>query len=87
MAAKIDKTPKDAVAKAAGAATEQYLREQREAAIDAMVSELRKQAQPTLHPELLDAISFSADAPAPPNAGLPAGFPHTKPPPVPVPEN
>jgi peptidyl-prolyl cis-trans isomerase C len=62
-------------------------REQREAAIDTLVTELRKRANPTLHPELIDAISFSTDAPTPPNAGLPAGFPHTKPPPVPTPKN
>lgn len=62
MAAKIDKTPKDAVAKAAGAATEQYLREQREAAAgpeapvtirkrstaDPLAGELRKQLVPLL---------------------------------------
>jgi peptidyl-prolyl cis-trans isomerase C len=62
-------------------------REQREAAIDAMLAELRKQSPPTLHPELIDAITFSTEAPTPPNAGLPAGFPHTKPPPVPIPQN
>jgi peptidyl-prolyl cis-trans isomerase C len=62
-------------------------REQREAAIDSLSAELRKQSNPELHPELLDAISFNTDAPAPPNAGLPAGFPHTKPPPVPIPKN
>src|SRR5262245_20873032 len=62
-------------------------REQREAAIDTLVSEIRKQTNPTLHPELIDAISISVDAPTPPNAGLPAGFPHTKPPAVPIPPN
>lgn len=63
MAAKTPKrTPKDAVAKAAGAATEQYLREQREAAAgpeapatirkrassDPLANELRKQLLPLL---------------------------------------
>jgi peptidyl-prolyl cis-trans isomerase C len=62
-------------------------REQREAAIDALLAELRKRTNPTLRPELIDAITFSTDAPTPPNAGLPAGFPHTKPPPVPIPKN
>ncbi|HKU44660.1 MAG TPA: peptidyl-prolyl cis-trans isomerase [Polyangiales bacterium] len=62
-------------------------REQREAAIDAMLVELRQQYKPVLHPELIDSISFSTDTPEPPNAGLPAGFPHTRPPPVPIPKN
>lgn len=62
-------------------------REQREATIDGLVAELKKSVPPTLHPELLGAIVFNTDAPAPPNAGLPAGFPHTSPPPLPTPKN
>jgi peptidyl-prolyl cis-trans isomerase C len=61
-------------------------REQREAAIDAMLADLKRELTPTTHPELIDAIVLVADAPTPPNAGLPAGFPHTKPPPVPLPK-
>jgi hypothetical protein len=61
-------------------------REQREAAIDAMLAELKTQSAPTTHPELLDSIVLLPDAPTPPNAGLPAGFPHTKPPQVPFPK-
>lgn len=61
-------------------------REQREAAIDAMLAELKTQSAPTTHPELLDSIVLLPDAPTPPNAGLPAGFPHTKPPHVPLPK-
>lgn len=59
MAAKSPKRAKDAVAKAAGAATEQYLRQQREAAAeteaparkrgsDPLAGELRKQLLPLL---------------------------------------
>jgi hypothetical protein len=36
---------------------------------------------------LLDAIVLQSDAPTPPNAGLPPGFPHTKPPPAPLPKS
>jgi peptidyl-prolyl cis-trans isomerase C len=61
-------------------------REQREAAIDAMLVKLKQDAKPTIKIELLDAIVFAPDAPGPPNAGLPSGFPHTKPPPVPIPK-
>jgi peptidyl-prolyl cis-trans isomerase C len=61
-------------------------REQREAAIDAMLAELKREQPVETHPELLDAIVLVADAPTPPNAGLPAGFPHTKPPQVPFPK-
>jgi len=61
-------------------------RERREATIDGMVAELRKQANPTTRPELIDAIDFGPEPATPPNAGLPAGFPHTKPPAVPTPK-
>jgi peptidyl-prolyl cis-trans isomerase C len=61
-------------------------REQREAAIDVMLADLKRELTPTTHPELLDAIVLQSDAPTPPNAGLPAGFPHTKPPQVPFPK-
>jgi peptidyl-prolyl cis-trans isomerase C len=61
-------------------------REQREAAVDAMLVDLKRELTPTTHPELIDAIMLQPEAPTPPNAGLPAGFPHTKPPPVPIPK-
>jgi peptidyl-prolyl cis-trans isomerase C len=61
-------------------------REQREAAIDALLADLKTKSPPEIHPELLDSIVLPADAPTPPNAGLPAGFPHTKPPQVPFPK-
>ena len=61
-------------------------REQREAAIDELLVKLKQDANPTIKPELLDAITFAPDAPSPPNAGLPSGFPHTKPPAVPAPK-
>jgi peptidyl-prolyl cis-trans isomerase C len=61
-------------------------REQREAAIDALLADLKTKSAPTIHPELLDSIVLPADAPTPPNAGLPAGFPHTRPPQVPFPK-
>lgn len=61
-------------------------REQREAAIDALLTELKKEQPVETHPELLDAIVLVPDAPTPPNAGLPAGFPHTKPPQVAFPK-
>lgn len=60
-------------------------REQREAAIDAMLAELKREQPVETHPELLDSIVLATDAPTPPNTGLPAGFPHTKPPQVPFP--
>jgi peptidyl-prolyl cis-trans isomerase C len=53
-------------------------RERREAAIDAKLSELRKETQVEVHPELIDAVKLDS-APLPPGKGLPAGFPHTRP--------
>lgn len=61
-------------------------REDREAAIDALLAGLKRDLNPTIRPELIDSIVLVADAPVPPNSGLPAGFPHTKPPPVPQPK-
>ena len=61
-------------------------REQREAAVDAMLVDLKRELTPTVHPELIDAIVLQPETPTPPNAGLPPGFPHTKPPPVPFPK-
>jgi parvulin-like peptidyl-prolyl isomerase len=57
-------------------------RERREGAIDGMLAELRKELQPSTKPELIDAIKFDDEPPVAPGEGLPAGFPHTKPPPV-----
>ncbi len=61
-------------------------RELREKAIDDLVANIKAEGKAELHPELLDQISFGTNAPTPPNAGLPSGFPHTKPPPVPTPK-
>jgi peptidyl-prolyl cis-trans isomerase C len=61
-------------------------REQRESTIDLLLTDLKHRLNPTTHPELLDAIVLDPDAPTPPGAGLPAGFPHTKPPAVPIPK-
>lgn len=61
-------------------------REQREAAIDALLVTLKQASPPVIHPELLDRIDFGPDPAGPPNAGLPTGFPHTKPPAAPNPK-
>ncbi len=53
-------------------------REQRQAAIDAMLAKLKDELKPEVHPELLDAIRFDEVA-VPPTQGLPPGFPQAKP--------
>ena len=54
-------------------------RERRQSGIDGMLDALRKQYNPEVHPELIDAIKFETTAPVPPAASLPPGFPRQKP--------
>ncbi len=54
-------------------------RERREAGIEGLLTDLRKQYKPEVHPELIDAIKFDTTAPVPPAANLPPGFPRQKP--------
>ena len=54
-------------------------RERRQAAIDTRLDELKKQLKVAVHPELVDAVKLDQGPPLPPSAGLPSGFPHTRP--------
>jgi peptidyl-prolyl cis-trans isomerase C len=54
-------------------------REQRQAAIDATLEELKKQLKVAVHPELIAAVNVEQGPALPPAAGLPRGFPHTRP--------
>jgi parvulin-like peptidyl-prolyl isomerase len=54
-------------------------REQRQAAIDATLEELKKQLKVAVHPELIAAVKLEEGPALPPASGLPRGFPHTRP--------
>jgi len=57
-------------------------RQEREAAIDRMLTALKAELKPTTHPELIDAIRFDESGPLPAPPGVPPGFPDTKPAPA-----
>jgi parvulin-like peptidyl-prolyl isomerase len=54
-------------------------REKRQAAIEALIQQLREAHKPVTKPRLLDAIQFDATAPTVKGKGIPPGFPVNKP--------